>query len=436
MTLLDYQTRLPGYFPSPWALECGGPRRQKLAGSPGPRLRDGEILSSTTRRMDGWAVMLVQREPGELFAQGGGGLRRGEFPPHYRPEGENFGWLERIDPVTLETRARSPDLPSGGHLWCGAVIVHENGDLYMVNGRYAHRLDVDCAVKAERQLPVDGPYNGLLVMSDGNLVMKNLGYRPGESCRFSVLEPERLEPVGDPFVIDEPCMGRFSSDLTDEGEFIYTSSSHELYRLRYEAGSLSLEKDWRGSYAIAGEDQADGWDTCVGSDSVWLMDMGRPPFWEAGPASAPQRAFRFSLGDASDRDVVDVIGRPGTFSPGPPLYDPERRILVVYDGSNGGVVALRYPQSSALEILWRNEFRNNLQMMLYADSGELVIEDARATDAKKSSQAVLVDIETGIERGRAPIDAAASMGMFPCPGFARDFYVATLPGTIARIFVP
>ena len=129
------------------------------------------------------------------------------------------------------------------------------------------------------------------------------------------------------------------------------------------------------------------------------------------------------------------MGRPNTFSPGPPLYDPERKILVVYDGSNGGVVALRYQSPGQFEPLWRNEFRNNVQMMLYPDTGELVLEEASTTRAQnKISDAVVVDIESGTEKGRAPTGAAASMGMFLCPGFERDFYVATLPGMIARVF--
>ena len=437
MTELDYRTRLPGYYPSAWPVECGGPRRQKLVGSPGPALRPGDLLASTVRDMGGWAVMLVQRGPGELFVQGGAGVSLDRLPPHHTVDGDSAGWVERIDPVTLETLARSPSLPSGGHLWCGAIVVHANGDLYVVNGRYCHRLNPACEIVAERELPVDGPYNGLLVLSDGHLVMKNLGYREGEPCLWSILEPERLEPVGEPFVIDEPCMGRFSSDLTAHGEYLYASTAREVFRLRYAGGVLEEDPDWCGLYALEGEDQADGWDTTIGSDSVWLMDMGRPAHWGRS-ATAAQRAFRFSTTDAKDSDVVDVFWRPGAFSPGAPLYDPERRILVVYDGANGGVAALRYRAPGALDLLWRQELRNNVQMMLYADTGELVLENAPPLAQRnegRSADAVIVDIESGRELGRAPIGSHATSGMFLCPGFGRDLYVASLWGTIARIFV-
>ena len=86
MTQLDYRTPLSGYYPSTWPVECGGPRRQKLVGSPGLGLAPGESLACTTRDMHGWSVMLVQRAPGELFVQGGAGLPPGEFPPHHRAE--------------------------------------------------------------------------------------------------------------------------------------------------------------------------------------------------------------------------------------------------------------------------------------------------------------------------------------------------------------
>lgn len=432
---LDYRTRLPGYYPSTWPVECGGPRRQKLVRSAGPGLQAGEKLVSTTRDMGGWAVMLVQRGPGELFVQGGAGVGPREFPPAVR-EGDSAGWLERIDPRTLETIARSPDLSSGGHLWCGAVVVHENGDLYVANGRYCHRLNADCEVVAERKLPFDGPYNGLLILSDGNLLTKNLGHRPDQPCWFSVLEPEELRPTGEPFVIETPCMGRFSSDLTGSDEFVYTSSATEVLRLRYGSGTLSLDREWRADYATPGPEQSDGWDTCIGGDSIWMMDMGRPPPWQ-GLAPAPQRAFRFSLDDPDDRDVIDVIGKKNAWNPGPPLYDPERRILVLYDTLNAEVVALRYEGPGKLDPLWRNGFRNSVQMMLYPDTGELVLEDSPAAlgGDDPSGNVVVVDVETGAERGRAPLDARGTLGMFLCPGFDRDFYFASLPGSIGRVHV-
>ena len=170
-TALDYRAAapgLPGYYAgSNWPVECGGNRRQKLVRSGGLAIdsQGGERLCSTTRHTGGWAVMFIQRGPGELYLQCGAGMLGRELPPVVRPAGQqDSGWLERVDPVTLATLKRSPDLPSGGHLWCGATVAHQNGDLYMVNGRFCHRLTPDCSVVAERKLPYDGPYNGVMVL--------------------------------------------------------------------------------------------------------------------------------------------------------------------------------------------------------------------------------------------------------------------------------
>lgn len=67
--VLDCRQKSPGYWDSPWPVECGGPRRQKLVGTPGLALRPGEKLASTTRPSGGWPLMFIQREPGQLYLQ-------------------------------------------------------------------------------------------------------------------------------------------------------------------------------------------------------------------------------------------------------------------------------------------------------------------------------------------------------------------------------
>jgi hypothetical protein len=168
-----------------------------------------------------------------------------------------------------------------------------------------------------------------------------------------------------------------------------------------------------------------------------MMDMGRPPPW-CGRASAPQRVFRFSLDDPEDRDVIDAFSMPNAFNVGPPLYDPERRILVAYDMLNGKVGAWRFDGPGSFEPLWQHDWRCSVQMILYADTGELVLEDGArlmGPGGAADSTIVVVDIETGVERGRAPCGAPALGGMFFCPGFERDLYAASSSGAIARIYV-
>ena len=433
MTALDVTDRAPGLHPSAWPAECGGARRQKLASGPGLALRPGESLTSTTRDVGGWAVMLVQREPGQLYLQVDAGLGPEGGAPQHRVDGPPTTRVERIDPVTLETVRRSPDLPTGGWLWCGATVAHADGSLYVVSGRWLHRLDPDCRIMAGRELPVNGPYNGLVVLPDGNLLTRELGFRPEDRGRFLVVEPGSLTTI-DELEVGEPCMGRFSCDVDQ----VYFTTATEVRRLRYGDGRLSLDDRWRGSYAVAAG-QSDGWDTTIGDGSVWLMDMGRPAGWAPPAGTASQRAFRFSIDDPTDHDVLDAIGGTDAWNPGPPLYDPIRHVLVHYDSVHAVVVAHRWDLGRrALQELWRKPLRNFVQMLCWAETGELVVEDAPEPTidmAAPSADVVVLDIDTGVELGRAPIGAPATFGMFCCPGFDRDFYVASLPGGVARVHV-
>ncbi len=437
MTGLDRSTAVPGFFGSAWPCECGGPRRQKTTSLPGLGLGTGGRLTSTIRQTGRWAVMLVQRGPGELYLQGGA-------PPFQADE--SFGWLERINPITLEPTAASPLLPSGGHNWCGGVVVHVNGDLYMVNGRFCHRLSPGCDVVAERELPVDGAYNGLLVASDGNILTKNIQWHSERPTFFSVLDPESLEPVAEPFALPENSVGRFSIDRGPDGEVVYVSSDTKLYRLRYDGGELALD-DWVGDYDVPGQDQRFAWDTCLGADSVWMMDMGEVPGARAllepfpvgtglldidAPAGeAAQRVFRFSVTNPAERDVLVPFGLPRGAIPAPPLFDQDRSILVAFDTNNGMLGAWRYDGPGELSALWQRDLTNTLQPLLYSDTGELVVEDRGSGD----SDAVVVDITSGVELGRSPIGALTAGGMFICPGFARDFYVASITGAVTRVSV-
>ena len=462
---LDITGPIPGYWPSAWPCECGGPRRQKLATGPGLAIGPGERLKATVRRVpaERWPVMLVQREPGELYLQGG--TRPGQTRASH-------GWVERIDPVTLEPLAASPELPSGGHNWCGAACVHANGDIYVVNGEYCHRLSPDLAVVAEHRLATRNAHNGHIVLSDGNLAMKDIQIDAARRSVFTVLDPDlrevcRLELPG-------PSVGRFSADRLADRDHLYATTTDQILRLVYRNASLSLDPDWAAPYGEAGGGRSFAWDSALGDGSAWFMDMGETaavrailrshpigtqPLAGAGvmrhlPALArlglnrllpgrlafgrpvhpgAQRVYRVSLSDPADRDTLTPFGDAGAAIIAPPLYDPTRRIVVAFDTLNGRLGAWRYEGPGRLNELWRRDWRSSNQPTLFVETGELLVDDCRSPG---SWDLVVADIETGRELARADTGCLLSAGMWYTPGWRRDVYTTTpFFGGVARVTV-
>ena len=87
---LDRENQHPGYFKSPWPVECGGNRRQKAAKgglfAKGAEAKVESVLSGK------WNVMVVRRDENEFYLGGTMPYFNGPKP---------FGWVQRIDPVTL-----------------------------------------------------------------------------------------------------------------------------------------------------------------------------------------------------------------------------------------------------------------------------------------------------------------------------------------------
>src|SRR5574337_614105 len=186
-------------YDSPWPAEDGGPTRQAVPHGARLGLRSGERLHASARSCM-MPTMTVLRGPGEVFLHG-----------HSPPAPDSTSWVERIDPISLEPLARSPEL-AGGPFWPGGIVAHANGYLYVTYGRHCHKLDAGCRLLASRTLPRERPYNSLLVLSDGALVMKTLVRDGSERSLFTVIEPEGLTPTGADIEIPEPSIARISAE--------------------------------------------------------------------------------------------------------------------------------------------------------------------------------------------------------------------------------
>lgn len=421
MNDLDSSGPIPGYFDSPFPGEDGGPRRQLIPRTPALGIRAGEHLEVTSRPLL-FANMVVLREPGEVFVQG-----------NSQPWEDTTSWVERIDPLSLAPLARSPDLP-GGPFWAGGIMAHANGYLYVTYGRYCHKLDAGCALVASRELPRPHPYNSLLALSDGNLVMKNVVRDGSSRSYFSVLDPERLEPVCAEVEIPEGSIARISSDRTEDGDLVYVVGDHTIFRYRYSDGTLGVDETWRYRYrTLPDAEQSYAWDPVIAGGCAWFMDNGdngfRGNFKGTGVASGPLRLYRVPLTDADGAAAYAPFGLPAGTIVNPPLIDPSRRIAVAYDSGNARIGGFRYGDG-ALGRLWEHGFGASNHFLLYPDSGEIVVNDFDGT----TEHVVVLNVETGDELARVATGSPVQAALFQSPGWARDIYTCTFT-TLSRAFV-
>jgi hypothetical protein len=420
---IDAAGPIPGLWDSPWPAEDGGPQRQLVPRGARLGLSPGERLEVTARPAF-MANMVVLRAPGEVYLQG-----------CTSPGPDNAAFVERIDPVSLETQGRSPDLPSGGQWWPGGVVAHANGFLYVTHGRFCHKLDADLRVMTSRELPRACAYNSMLVLSDGNLVMKNIVRDGSMPSWFTVLEPERLDLVGGEVEIPEPSIARIAKDLSSDGERVYVVGDHTIFRYRYANGALTRDADWSFRYrTLPDAEQSYGWDPVLAGGHAWFMDNGEGNFTlslrNGGVASGPLHLVRVSLADARDAELMTPFDAPRGTITNPPLYDPARRIAVVYDSGNARIAGFRFAGPGRFARLWEHAMGASNHFLLYPESAEIVVNDF--DDAAGEHVAVL-DLESGTVKGRVAIGSPIQSVVFQAPGFARDVYCCTF-ATLARVF--
>lgn len=403
----------PGYYQSPWPGEDGGPTRRADAGSHAPVL--GTALHATTRRSL-MSTMTVLGAPGDVFLLTHDALRS-------TVGAATCARVERIDPITLAPLARSPRL-AGGPMWPGGLAVHGNGDLYTVYGRWAHRLDRDCRVKAAQQLPINQPHNSFIILPDGMIVTKNLSDK--RPARLTVLHPETLAIVAE-LPCPEPSIARLSAD----GMQVYVVGTRSIMRCHWDGGTLAWD-DWAHDY-VGDTQQSYGWDVVIALGHAWFMDNGRHRYRTSmigrGVAATANRLIRVSLTDPRDASATTISGLAGGSITNPPIIDGDRRIAVAFDSANRFMRAWRIASDGTLEPLWeRPDIGCASHMILLPQAGRLVTNDYDGTE-----QVVVLDITTGAAVLRARVGGITQGVVFPSLGWNDDIYWCSMR-RVARLF--
>jgi hypothetical protein len=435
-----------------WPAEDGGPRRVQVPhGGTGLGVRTGEQLRLAAVRDAFASTMVILRDPGEVFVLRHTIGRRPRIDP-------SQAWVERIDPCTLEPLQRSPTL-AGGPFWPGGLAAHRNGSLHVVHGRHCHRLSSALEPMISRSLPRDRPYNSFVALADGTLATKDFDHSLAEPACLTLLDPETLESRCADVALPEAVIARLSAD----GNVLYAVGGSTVWRYHWDGTQLRRDPDWSARYH-GGARHSYGWDPVIAGGHVWFLDNGAHEYASsmvgAGRAPGPIRLIRVSVADSSDWEAVEVCGAVHGTATDPPVYDETRRIALGYDSGNRVVAAFRF--GDRLEPLWQRRLAHAAHMILYPDTGEVVVHDFhgpafarsaivrrlgqrwagparsaafRGAAARRSGDEVVVlDIETGTERARAHVPSMFQSVLFPAPGFGRDLYCCTF-STLARLEV-
>ncbi len=406
-----------------WTAEDGGPRRQQWLAGAELNLGETETLQVTGRTMM-VVTMVVLASPEEVFVlcHTGGD--------------DAVSWVEQVHPQSLEPIATSEKL-AGGRAWPGGIAVHPNGDLYVVFGNHAHRLNRRLEVVATCELPRLRPYNSFVLLPDGNVVTKDFsGSRPGneltepfDATELVVLEPEELGVVAS-LQLPEASIARLSADDND----VYVVGTSALWRARWNGSSLTLD-DFSAKYRLM-EGQTYGWDTVIADGCAWFLDNGESThkfsgtLRGVGTATAPLHLVRVWL-DSGRVQLTEICGLPGGVVANPPLVDTERKVVVGFDSGNGVLAGFRY-DSETLVPLWSHEQNHGSHMLLYPASGEFI---SAHYDAERGvEQLVVRDVVTGREKTRVDTGSPIQSVVFPACGSQRDFYWCSML-TLSRISV-
>ena len=443
-----------GYADNPWPAEDGGSARlQSPRSEPGLNLGFGDTLEVLAeRRITG--IQMVVRGPGEaLFALRSVLGRRVMKDPAKTV-------IEKLDPITLEVIASTEELPAGPW-WAGGLAALADGGVVAISGRWAHRIDPETMrVTAARQLPVDAPYTSFVALPDGTLFTKDFDRDISRQTTLMALDPMTLDDRCEPLRLPEPAIAR----LTAADGNVYVVGVDHAMRVKWNGTSLELD-DWRHRYRT-GEGAGYGWDPVVALNRLWFLDQGRHRFRVSMRGSAldsgPVRLHSIPLDDPSGATAVNVCGDAWGAITNPPLIDPERRIAVGYDTANGWMTAFDIPAdpTAAPTVKWTKQIDSGPHLLRWAESGELLACDHRApwplhtrlasrlldgslSDALRRSgertpsleprlarfageDAVVIDLESGLERGRATMPVLAQSVMFPTAGANRDAILTSM----------
>lgn len=351
------------WYPTITPAEHGDSARSSVYAQASCDLRERAALATVTARPlagPNGAWPAVTRDPGELYLIHGSLAFKG-FDGARVTRVDTTAWRTLWTTRLIDTAAtREWNYPGG-------VGAHADGFIYAIYGYRLARLDpATGAVLATVELPCgqaprDTTYNGFIVMPDGMIVAKSLYRMPGcqengfralargglvdTPSHIAVVDPRTMTVVAS-IQAPEHLLGRITASLHRGRSYVYTAGKDHVFRYHYDAGSLTLDRDWGPVRTRQpGESPASAITTADG----WIFLQGN-----AGPAPVPFTIHAISQDDgARTHRVQPFPGRAWSFNASKLTYDGDNRRMYTTDGLIGQLACHDFDPERGFSPRWQ-----------------------------------------------------------------------------------
>ena len=287
------------YYNTRWPVEHRDGERHQVVDEGGLLFPGRGLSIVSTNKLESPAFALT-REKNELYLVGG------KFGPTAN------GWIAKVHPLTLTIQKQVPLNLGGGPTSAGGCLMHANGYIYAIVGDVIYKFDAGLNLLKSRQLIMNDAYNGVLALSDGNLIMKGGGVINRSSPSVLTILNTELEPIIEHFLLPEQNPSRISVHRHQNREYVYCSGLTTMTRYEYVSSPTSqLVQDagWFYQYRdeTSNKTSRATAPTFLG-ENLFTMDNAE------AQVIGPTHIIRVNLNDSSDAQMFAPFKLNGGFS--------------------------------------------------------------------------------------------------------------------------
>lgn len=396
---------------------------------------------------------LVTRERDELFVLGGVTVKTEKCKKNSY-ECATGPYVAKLNAHTLKEQWRVQlysAKESGDWDYPGAIGVHGNGHIYVINGYRVFKIDSESGdILTTNELPTasdqpkgDTVYNGFSILSDGNLIAKSMTrepnttfdtivallffYKEEEPSNLAVIDSNTLKILSST-KIAEPVLGRITNTLYQGQELIYVAGADHLIRYRYSDKQLSIDENW-GPVKYRFNNQKPATAPGILNDFVIVQNNFQY-------AKDPLSVTAVAQYDSSVQHRTTPFKRNtwlGSIQWSLPTIDPENNRVYSYDFLANELVALNFHPNDGFSEAWRVEHRSlSFGALLGPKDKRIFVLDDGMLPTFWNAQVVWRDANTGDELLRSPTIPQGG-GLPVTPGFnGVMYYLSSLDGRLTE----